>query len=82
MLLAAEKNDKLALIVARNLEKGFVLLEGTKGEMSIDEFKKTKMWVGREGNALCVHAKLPDGRSIVLRDAVPDRDIDEGAEVR
>ncbi|MEM3738370.1 MAG: hypothetical protein QW204_01320, partial [Thermoplasmata archaeon] len=82
MLLAAEKNGKLSLIVAPDNAKGTVLLEGTKEEISIEEFKETKLWVKKEGGTLCLNAKLKDGREIKLDGAIADREIEEGTEVR
>ncbi|MEM3493579.1 MAG: methionine--tRNA ligase [Thermoplasmata archaeon] len=82
MLLAAEREGKLSLIVAPELEKGTVVLEGTKGEISIEDFKATKLWVKKDGTALCLAAKLPDGREMKFDKAIADREIEEGTEVR
>ncbi|MCX8174474.1 MAG: methionine--tRNA ligase [Thermoplasmata archaeon] len=82
MLLAAEKSNKLSLVVAPALQKGTVLLEGGNGEVSIDEFKQTKLWVKKEGSILCLNAKLPDGREMKFEKAIADREIEDGTEVR
>ncbi len=78
MLLAAECENKIALICVPALQKGTVVLEGSKDWLSFEEFKATKMKIVNKN--LDIH--LPDGRKLLIKEAFADREIEEGTEVR